>query len=62
MPRISIRRTPVSATGVSAIGSSEAVMLAGLALNRRWRAVRPRDSLGAEGIFYGTEELPRLRE
>lgn len=31
---------PASATGVSTIGSSEAVMLAGLALKWRWRAAR----------------------
>lgn len=31
---------PSSATGVSTIGSSEAVMLAGLALKWRWRARR----------------------
>lgn len=32
------REDPASATGVSTIGSSEAVMLAGLALKWRWRA------------------------
>ncbi|WP_430332808.1 glutamate decarboxylase [Rhodococcus sp. ACT016] len=31
---------PTSATGVSTVGSSEAVMLAGLALKWRWRAAR----------------------
>ncbi|SDC70456.1 glutamate decarboxylase [Rhodococcus tukisamuensis] len=31
---------PASATGVSTVGSSEAVMLAGLALKWRWRAAR----------------------
>ena len=42
------REDPTSATGVSTIGSSEAVMLAGLALKWRWRA---------EGTGTGTPNL-----
>ncbi|WP_305093178.1 glutamate decarboxylase [Prescottella sp. R16] len=38
---------PASATGVSTIGSSEAVMLAGLALKWRWRQARQRAGLDA---------------
>ncbi len=45
---------PSSATGVSTIGSSEAVMLAGLALKWRWRAARQ-----AAG-WTGQEGTPNL--
>ncbi|MDH6284806.1 glutamate decarboxylase [Prescottella agglutinans] len=38
---------PASATGVSTIGSSEAVMLAGLAMKWRWRQARERAGLDA---------------
>ncbi|QBJ96469.1 glutamate decarboxylase [Rhodococcus sp. ABRD24] len=38
---------PASATGVSTIGSSEAVMLAGLALKWRWRKARERAGFDA---------------
>jgi len=44
---------PASATGVSTIGSSEAVMLAGLALKWRWRAKRG-DAGGKPNLVLGS--------